>query len=488
MRSTNVYYDDLFTYSLAPQEAEGTYQLSVLGHRGASLCSLTAQEVPSNMGRLRGEWVTLATPDEHRQIVVRVEEVAAKLHLHPLQVVEAAETDEKIQALVGRESGLYFAMEADRFCNSIATARYILQHRGDWDRDLPEGHMRYMPSTEECPVGIELRKVEGKLIIKVHFTKKKKEIYRRIERKKPALKVRYIVYFNGPHAGEKGVIKSFPLEQGPDAKPTRSYALWKVKREAKFLTELLGDEAFVQIRGQAEVQGKHRKKFWIEMPCYQSLSNLLRLIWREPGVIYPLMLIPYAREVIKGVANLCRRHIIHRDLKPGNLLLDAKGRIVIADFGSACKVDEISRRRDIEGTKPYFPPEIMKAYLRLKQGRGSNFMAEANTLERNAWELGCILQEMGFMHLEAFQGLLNLDPDKRDKVVENEEKYLRALDQEERRLRALPIDVCEKSHMACCRAPEVELKLSAETVLPEATIASSCDSLSSFGLAKYYTR
>ncbi|MCS7305298.1 MAG: protein kinase [Thermoguttaceae bacterium] len=50
---------------------------------------------------------------------------------------------------------------------------------------------------------------------------------------------------------------------------------------------------------------------------------------------------------------------LHRDIKPGNLLLDAEGRVWVADFGLAKLLDqeELTRSGDVVGTLRYMAPE-----------------------------------------------------------------------------------------------------------------------------------
>jgi serine/threonine protein kinase len=61
----------------------------------------------------------------------------------------------------------------------------------------------------------------------------------------------------------------------------------------------------------------------------------------------------------RAVSALHHAGIVHRDIKPANLLIDAEGRLVLADFGSA--LDRDLRDTALEGcpggTPPYMSPE-----------------------------------------------------------------------------------------------------------------------------------
>jgi serine/threonine protein kinase len=63
--------------------------------------------------------------------------------------------------------------------------------------------------------------------------------------------------------------------------------------------------------------------------------------------------------LVLGMKYLHSQNIIHRDLKPGNLLLDEKGRIRIADFGTAKLEDCGTVTTEIIGTLAYMPCEIL---------------------------------------------------------------------------------------------------------------------------------
>lgn len=71
--------------------------------------------------------------------------------------------------------------------------------------------------------------------------------------------------------------------------------------------------------------------------------------------------------------------VIHRDIKPENLLLDLRGNLKIADFGSSVH-SHPSRRATVCGILDYLPPEMI-------QGLSHNQKVDL-------WSLGVLCFEM----------------------------------------------------------------------------------------------
>lgn len=67
---------------------------------------------------------------------------------------------------------------------------------------------------------------------------------------------------------------------------------------------------------------------------FQSLVHMLkqRKTLAEPEVRY------YLHQLVEGVKYIHSKNIIHRDLKLGNMLLNEKMQLKIADFGLATKM------------------------------------------------------------------------------------------------------------------------------------------------------
>ena len=74
--------------------------------------------------------------------------------------------------------------------------------------------------------------------------------------------------------------------------------------------------------------------------------------------------------------------IVHRDLKPGNLLLDERGHVKVADFGiaSAAGLDSFTQTGTILGTAGYLSPEQAR-------GEQSGPASDRYGLAVVAWEL-----------------------------------------------------------------------------------------------------
>ena len=86
---------------------------------------------------------------------------------------------------------------------------------------------------------------------------------------------------------------------------------------------------------------------------------LNKINWSERA-INPTVVSQYARQIASGLKYMHDHNIAHRDVKTDNILIDARGRAVIIDFGFACRYTGVSTIDTIEkcGTYPFMGPEI----------------------------------------------------------------------------------------------------------------------------------
>ena len=85
----------------------------------------------------------------------------------------------------------------------------------------------------------------------------------------------------------------------------------------------------------------------------EDLASLLRRIGRLPtdkGI-------EIARKLCAGLAAAHEKGVLHRDLKPGNVMLDARGQVLLTDFGLAGLADQIAGAEVRNGTPAYMAPE-----------------------------------------------------------------------------------------------------------------------------------
>jgi serine/threonine-protein kinase len=101
--------------------------------------------------------------------------------------------------------------------------------------------------------------------------------------------------------------------------------------------------------------GEHEGTQFISMEYVdgESLASLLRRIGRLPLD----KALDVSRQLCAGLAAAHDQGVLHRDLKPGNVMLDSRGRVRIADFGIAQLAEEISGGGGIAGTPGYMAPE-----------------------------------------------------------------------------------------------------------------------------------
>lgn len=117
----------------------------------------------------------------------------------------------------------------------------------------------------------------------------------------------------------------------------------------------------------------------------EDLAVLLRRI----GRITTDRAVPIARQICAGLAASHAQGVLHRDLKPSNVMLDAKGRVRITDFGLAVVAGRIEQTEMPAGTPRYMAPEL--------------FVGAAASEQSDIYALGLVLYEL-FTGAAAFTG------------------------------------------------------------------------------------
>jgi hypothetical protein len=168
-----------------------------------------------------------------------------------------------------------------------------------------------------------------------------------------------------------GVVRALKvLDRAPDAE-----AMERFRREAAALARAQG-------MGVVPVHdlGVDGGRMFFAMPLLEAGSVQARLAaagplaWRDACAL--------ALEVARALARCHAVGLIHRDLKPANLLIDAAGRVNLADFGCVRDVaaPRLTQTGTMVGTPGYMAPELF---------RGAKADARADV-----YSLGAILYEL----------------------------------------------------------------------------------------------
>lgn len=150
--------------------------------------------------------------------------------------------------------------------------------------------------------------------------------------------------------------------------------LRRFKREAQTLAKLQHPN-IVRFYG-LEQDGEHT---FILMD-YVDGKSLKQLIFEANGPMQAARVLEITRELCQALHYAHSEGYVHADVKPGNVLLDAHGRVMLADFGVSRMTDAATATMVGMGTPAYMSPE---------QVRGEN-----PTPASDVYALGVVLYEM----------------------------------------------------------------------------------------------
>ena len=143
--------------------------------------------------------------------------------------------------------------------------------------------------------------------------------------------------------GQSVALKFLPMSLSGDPD-----AVNRFRNEVR-VARLVSHPNVCRVHDLGEVQGQ----FFLSMEYIdgEDLASLLRRIGRMPDD----KALEIARKLCAGLAAAHEKGILHRDLKPGNVMLDARGQVLLTDFGLSGIAEELGDVRS--GTPAYMAPE-----------------------------------------------------------------------------------------------------------------------------------
>ena len=180
------------------------------------------------------------------------------------------------------------------------------------------------------------------------------------------------------------------------------HSLWKmdaVRKEQKLLRTLnenrdLSPAAETVVKLLASFQDDQCLYLVMECAMGGTLRDMIRIGLSDdnrsnwlPSSAFPGVAAHYGLQILGGLEYIHSKNIVHADLKPENILLTPRGRIKIADFGSAIEVDGPNSgggdKYIPRGSTVYSCPELI-------HGTETRNL----TLAVDLWSFGCILSDL----------------------------------------------------------------------------------------------
>jgi len=166
--------------------------------------------------------------------------------------------------------------------------------------------------------------------------------------------------------------------------------------EIRTLLDVDNHSYIVRLHGACVNLTECRVLLALEFMDYGCLESLLE----KRGPMNELLCADVARSMLAGLAYLQKRKILHRDIKPGNVLMNAKFEIKLADFGiTKVMEDTLDFTKTQVGTTAYMAPERVK---------GNEY-----SFKSDIWALGMTIYTilMGKPFFDPTQGTLGLMAD-----------------------------------------------------------------------------
>mmetsp|Transcript_38940 Transcript_38940/g.121991 ORF Transcript_38940/g.121991 Transcript_38940/m.121991 type:complete len:807 (-) Transcript_38940:535-2955(-) len=154
-----------------------------------------------------------------------------------------------------------------------------------------------------------------------------------------------------------------------------------LQREVEFM-KALRHQRVVQYLG-AEIVGDVLHIFTEWVPGGSILTLLNRF-----GKLSETIASKYTKQTLEGLDFLHAQGVIHRDIKASNILVDDRGAVKLADFGSSTRIaggssasaDGDSSMLSLRGTPYYMAPEVIRQ--------------ESYDVRADIWSLGCTVLHM----------------------------------------------------------------------------------------------